>query len=282
VSNKSTDPNSKENKKLQADNNYAAFQELYELTQRKFLKQLTQYCEKMATSSQYPRLFILDLIDLDRAVDSDREDTDLNLNQTQQKMKVPAGEDEVQLSLCLKPMCENDEGWHLSDNYTLLDSNEFSNSLYSPYLARLLNIIKNGSTIASQSQLFLTQQGQKLMHEIEQKAISMIDTDAVMNSYISLRKKFIQECEHETVRTMSSSQQNAATIRTTDNGDNQLDLHRCELKNGKILWLCKKHIETSNARIIADDQFVGGTNTQMEQLVHKMLQDIDSIEINLV
>jgi hypothetical protein len=45
------------------DNNNTAYQELYELTQRKFLKQLAQFCEKMETSKPYPKLFCIDFLD---------------------------------------------------------------------------------------------------------------------------------------------------------------------------------------------------------------------------
>lgn len=46
------------------DDTNTAYQELFELTQRKFLKQLAQFCEKMdSTSKPYPRLFCIDFIE---------------------------------------------------------------------------------------------------------------------------------------------------------------------------------------------------------------------------
>ncbi len=41
----------------------AAFQELYELTQRKFLRQLYKFSEKLPNSKCYPKLFCIDLVD---------------------------------------------------------------------------------------------------------------------------------------------------------------------------------------------------------------------------
>lgn len=45
------------------DNTNTAYQELYELTQRKFLKQLVQISDKMYTSRPCPRLFCIDFIE---------------------------------------------------------------------------------------------------------------------------------------------------------------------------------------------------------------------------
>ncbi|RNA44035.1 serine threonine- kinase pats1 [Brachionus plicatilis] len=50
---------------IDESNNYA-YQELYELTQRNFLRQLIQFSEKNPTIRSYPRLFFLDLIDQKR------------------------------------------------------------------------------------------------------------------------------------------------------------------------------------------------------------------------
>ncbi len=56
----------KEETKKEIDDNNAAYQELYELTQRKFLKQLAQFCDKMETSRPYPRLFCVDLMEMEK------------------------------------------------------------------------------------------------------------------------------------------------------------------------------------------------------------------------
>jgi hypothetical protein len=54
----------KENKEVFIENNSAAFQELYELTQRKFLSQLVKISNSdKSTSKQYPRLFCVDLVE---------------------------------------------------------------------------------------------------------------------------------------------------------------------------------------------------------------------------
>lgn len=56
---------------VSVDNNSSAFQELYELTQRKFLGQLIKICKESGSSTTkraYPRLFCIDLIEKHKLV----------------------------------------------------------------------------------------------------------------------------------------------------------------------------------------------------------------------
>lgn len=46
-----------------AEDTNTAYQELFELTQRRFLKQLVQFCEKMDTAKHYPRLLCIDFVE---------------------------------------------------------------------------------------------------------------------------------------------------------------------------------------------------------------------------
>lgn len=55
------DDNQSESKSV--DDTNTAYQELYELTQRKFLRQLAQLSDKMDTSKAYPRLFCIDFLE---------------------------------------------------------------------------------------------------------------------------------------------------------------------------------------------------------------------------
>jgi hypothetical protein len=278
----------KQEKIKMADNHHAAFQELYELTQRKFLKQVNQYCEKMSTGRPYPRLFCVDYIDFVKIDELNRLKNESSKPKTEEtvteskndkvtdvakkaieKMRAEKAE-EVKLTLCIRPMCEFDEGWHVSDNYFTLENNELPSS-YCTYLARLMNILKNGN-LATQMQLFTTPNGQKLMKEIESKALiaTSSEQDVINDSYVDLRKRFTIENENKKVFSLSNDGSN-----TDDLG--KLDLERCELKNGKTMWLCKKHIEVTNARPLADDLMT--TNTSMyDLLANKMLEDLEKEE----
>jgi hypothetical protein len=205
----------------EVDNNNNAFKELYELTQRKFLKQITQFSEKMSTPKPYPVLFCVDFIGFGE------EDTKNDL--------VP----------CIKPMCEYEEGWHMAESYIKLAD---MNINFCAYLTRVMSLIKNGS-LSTTLQIFLCEQGQKLLDEIEKNSNS--SNIEIRESYIALRKHFVNEHTKST------------------------DLNRCELKNGKTMWLCEKHATLTNAKIITDDLKTIVTNNS-DRLQTKLLENIHS------
>ena len=188
---KTEDPKEKQ---AEADDNNVAITEIYELTQRKFLKNLTLLCDKMTNIKPYPKLFAIDLIDKQKleeikSLNPTRKFEELKDQQLDGKnsnrpklVKQPTIENEF--SLCIRPMCEHDEGWHFSNTYLVLTE---LNSNFCPYLARIMNIIKN-SNLANQLQIFLSEQGHKLMSDIESKA-SKIE---LSESYLELRKYFIE------------------------------------------------------------------------------------------
>jgi hypothetical protein len=208
---------------------------LYELTQRKFLKQITQFSEKMSTPHPCPILFCVDLISIEN------------------QPMVPV----------LKAMCEYEEGWHVPETSARLILSDI-NLNFCAYLTRVMNLIKNGS-LSTTMQIFLCEQGQKLLDEIEKNALSSSNNIEIKESYISLRKHYVNEVE-----ALSSSSSKSKT-----------DLNRCELKNGKIVWLCKKHAEATNSKIITDDLKTVITQNS-DRLQGKLLDDIQQIKIEIV
>lgn len=124
-----------QNERLQADQNTAAFQELYELTQRKFLKQLARFAEQQQMPKKYPKLFCIDLIEK-KTVESllksnqDTVDTEIEVEEDDQtnvdnkelfdKPGQVVDDAQVEYQLCLKPMCEFEEGWHLAQSFVLI------------------------------------------------------------------------------------------------------------------------------------------------------------------
>jgi hypothetical protein len=234
----------------QADGLNSAYQELYELTQRKFLQQISKYCQKMSESKEYPRLFCVDLM---AAVQ-------LPPNSEVNKEMIP----------CVRVMCEHEEGWHLSESFVALfsETNPLLKELASsPYLARMMTIIKNGP-LCNEMQIFLSEQGQSLLREIEKKAAQQSVTDgadeSVAESYISLRKSFIKMCEEE----KKPPQAAVGSLEA---------LQRCELKNGKILWLCKSHVESTKAPILTDISF---HNQNAVSLYEKFLDYVDKASVD--
>jgi hypothetical protein len=267
----------KDEKIKMADNNHAAFQELYELTQRKFLKQICQYADTTSLKFLYPRLFCIDLVDfvkideMNRLKSQDSVTTTDEMDQMVEKAEETETREPVKLTLCVRPMCEFDEGWHSSDNYLTLD-NGLPGSY--AYLARIMNIIKNGN-LASESQVFTTQQGQQLMDEIDRKGRIGSREDhefadvIISESYLELRRLFADACKAG--RLLSFGVNSA-------NDGSQLDLERCELKNGKTVWLCARHVAECGARPLADDSMAGG-GVGVDQAGSRLLEELDREEI---
>ena len=216
---------------LDADYNTTAFQELFELTQRKFLVKIIKYSSRMTVAAQYPRLFCLDLIETNK----------LHLN------------DETEYKICLRSMCEADEGFHMSDSCAVMSQ---VSPVFSTYLATILNIIKHGN-LANKMNLFLTSQGLDLIKEIESKSLS--DEKALIISYLEMRRFFISENEKARVYSLGS------------------ELQRCQLKNGQILWLCNEHVVKLKGKVLAEAKFDSAGN---DLAAYQMLEEIKKIETN--
>jgi hypothetical protein len=155
------------------EKNASAFQELYELTQRKFLRRLAQFADKMYIGL-FPRLIFIDLIERekvqssvkdmledtkrphdDRArLSSDRDDANSLFNEdsrgfvnyfrqdtknTDNEASIKSKTKKSPYMPCLRIMCEYEEGWHRVETYSIL--NELKNS-FCPYLSRMMNLLK--------------------------------------------------------------------------------------------------------------------------------------------
>lgn len=270
---KDESPNMKDE---QAINTNSAYQEIYELTQRKFLKQLTKYCDKMQTSKEYPRLLCIDQISVSKLEEIKSKNNNKNMNLKRRwsiservnhnlVVKQKTQEDDEILT-CVRVLCEHEEGWHPSESLIILPE---IIPEYCAYLARIMKIIKTGN-LASDLPIFLTSNGEKLISDIENKALS--ENQKISESYISLRNFFINKCENK-----------HAIVSVDIDDDKDTDLQRCELKNGKILWLCNKHIAETNARILNDANKISTQFTYlMDSYNEKLLQDINKIQIDLI
>ena len=131
------------------------------------------------------------------------------------------------------------------------------------YLTRVMNLIKNGS-LSTTMQIYLCEQGQKLLDEIEKNALSSSNNIEIKESYISLRKHYVNEVQAASASSSSSK--------------SKTDLNRCELKNGKIVWLCKKHADATSSKIITDDLKTVITQNS-DRLQVKLLDEIQQIKI---
>ncbi|CAF0705574.1 unnamed protein product, partial [Brachionus calyciflorus] len=274
-----TDEISNENTNL--DTNNSAFQELYELTQRKFLRQLINFSDKVPTIRPYPRLFCMDLVDeeiieklikmriTNLAIDKGekiREEKSIDEN-IETKVTIEPSEDIKSIKnliTCIRPMCEHDESWHFSDSFVILPN--LTNS-FCPYLIRIMTILKNGN-LSNELAFFMTESGSKLMSEMEDKSNN--EPTEMTQSYNSLRNYFISEYENGRFYSNSDTQTPSTNL---------FNLNKCELKNGKILWLCKKHAEQTNAKILSDQKNSG--QNQLEQEKNKLIEELEKVKIDI-
>lgn len=251
------------------DSNNTAIQELYELTQRKFLRQLIQFSSLISTTRSYPRLVCIDFIDDEKI---SRLKFLKNLNNITSavgsiEVDFEIGEDNnnsTKLIPCIRPMCEHEESWHFSDCIVILP--ELLN-IYCPFLIRLITILKNGGS-SNELGIFLTDKGSKLLSEMEKSIDESID---LCDSYNSFRNVFINEYENDRFYSLSW---------LNGNWNNKpLGLENCELRNAKILWLCNKHCEQTDAEILSDKE--NFTNNSIEKEKNCLIQEIEKIELNI-
>ena len=108
-----------ETKKRLAEYKNLSIQELYELTQRKFLKKIIQICDKMSTTRAYSRAFIFHWFICNK-INPESYHT------------------------CLRLLCEHEKGFHSKQTIFACTHNLLFNSYYA-YLSRIITIIKYGS-----------------------------------------------------------------------------------------------------------------------------------------
>ncbi len=255
------------------------------MTQRKFLKKLYQISEKFSLSRDFPRLLCIDYIekskleDLSNNIRSNFKNSEQNENEEIKKgfslnnqktlSEVLESNNKSNFVTCIRPMCEFDEGWHLSNRCVPL--NDFQ-QVYCSYLARLVNIVKNGN-LSNQLKIFLNDQGRKLIEEIENKSTNT--ENDFLDSYQSFCKCFIDKIENNNVLLSDLSE----NVEIDDQNEQLYGLERCELKNGKSVWLCKNHIISTNAKVVKDLKMTIKTN---DRLTNQMLKDIEEIKIDII
>jgi hypothetical protein len=246
--------------------NYSAFQELYELTQRKFLKQIVKYCADMSTPRECPRLFCIDFISLANIPSIEKFKFSSSITYVLRKSNEEDSSPNNTYLPCIRVLCEHEEGWHLSDSLIVLpdhlnyifDSTALKKT--ASYLARIVNILKSGS-LSSEMQIFLSDEGQQLITKLEKPA----ETVDLSESYTTLREHFINEYFKE---------KRLVVLSKKEEFSDETDLKRCELKNGKVLWLCANHIESTKARVLKDTDIsnanvVDSDFNQMLEFIHE-------------
>lgn len=231
----------------------------------------------MTNIKHYPRLFCVDLIEKHKidALKTIKKATkpqitshsSTNQQGAEHLTSISRKKDNtiiIELIPCIQAMCESEDGWHLSK--CIVPLKEMPTE-YCSYLLRIMNILKNGP-LSNHMKLFLTDQGTKLLNEIEAK--SSQDQTEVSASYIALRSFFIERIDSNEFYSFDSFGN------ASDKVGEQLT--RCKMKNHKVLWLCDEHVEKLEVKVLSDSTEVINTAAFGNQ-TYELLEDIEKIRI---
>ncbi|KAL4228297.1 hypothetical protein ACF0H5_013728 [Mactra antiquata] len=226
-----------------------SFQELFELAQRKLLRQLSLYAD-LHDVDVYPRLFIVDFIKVnpdeddvkEKSDDDDGKDSKTNDNNDDSvdkpkkilKRQLSKRISELKSNFrvqryCVYTLCEHDEGWHSVCEPIQL-SHEFGESMldrFSPFIARMTAIMKYNKHFTFNC--LQQDAGNEYLERLDENQSS--DVSDYREIYQEFRQLII---DADKQRIMGK-------------------LARCRLPNGKTIWLCDKHRESMKVTVLSSD-----------------------------
>ncbi|XP_078679687.1 uncharacterized protein LOC144915298 isoform X2 [Branchiostoma floridae x Branchiostoma belcheri] len=269
--------------------NSASFQELYELAQRKFLRQVAHY-EELLDLPPYPRLVVVDFHHQEEQKEESEEGKgkDADNEKKEEEKEAEKKDDDMEVSenrpasvmerprtagirtmakdmtpvtptFCFRVLCEHEQGWHLCSTAGVPvpgSQAELQSKLkaWSPYLARLYAILKHGPVQLD----VLTEQekGDQFLQFLEEHVGSSLDFNQPYGELIKAAM--------------------AADTEGTAGG-----LARCHLPNGKTVWLCEQHRHNGRLTILDSEVAVpaagGGEQSQVDA---DMLEQLQNLSIN--
>ncbi|CAH1232773.1 MFHAS1 [Branchiostoma lanceolatum] len=270
--------------------NSASFQELYELAQRKFLRQVAHY-EELLDLPPYPRLVVVDfhqhqdeeneeseegkggdaadeVKEVEKEVKMEDDTKEVSESRPTSSMERPRTAGIRTMSKDMMPvtpmfyfrvLCEHEQGWHLCSAVGVPvpgSQAELQSKLktWSPYLARLYAILKHGPV--QLDVLTEEEKGDQFLQFLEENVGSSLDFNL---PYGELIKAAI-----------------AADTEGTAGG-----LARCHLPNGKTVWLCEQHRHNGRLTILDSEVAApaagGGEQSQVDA---NMLEQLQNLNIN--
>ncbi|XP_071167671.1 uncharacterized protein [Mytilus edulis] len=228
-----------------------SFQELYELAQRKFHHQITQYALTQDTGLPYPRLFIVD-------VQKEKENT---TEKDEEKKNL----EDLEISFrdgkyCVHILCECESGWHaVGDPIPLED--DFGMSLltyYAPYLTRITALMKHNQHFKMNA--LSDKYGVAYLRYLAES--SAVELSECKTEYWKLREK---------VMNMDTEQQMGG-------------LSRCRLPSGKTIWLCQGHISKMKVTVLTKEMIAHDKTTTgvigVDHMVES-LREMDPLKMNI-
>ncbi|KAL5004316.1 hypothetical protein ScPMuIL_017772 [Solemya velum] len=232
-----------------------SFQELFELAQRKFLRQIINYADAQ-DMEPYPRLFLVDFVK-EESKPEDEEDADSTDGKNQGQIKLLNMKRMSELFkgfksklFCTYILCEHEEGWHSCDNAILLPRDTWNVYLekFAPYLARIMAIMKY-----SKHQLLSCmgeEEGQQYIKWLEE--CPQANVSDFQQIYHELRREIVE----------------------LDSRKTKGQLARCHLPNGKTIWLCEKHRSQMRVTVLSGEVASTTHKERENPTVTTMIQEL--------
>eukprot|EP00105_Crassostrea_gigas_P045169 XP_019929317.1 PREDICTED: uncharacterized protein LOC105344416 isoform X2 [Crassostrea gigas] len=237
------------------------FKELYELAQRKFLRQIRNYASSQEVAP-YPRLFVADIVPLEENPQS--FDKSMSIEEKlddKEENQIEKGEMEVMNSgytsrrFCIHILCECDKGWHSVTEPMMLPEDFGREDLtkHAPYLSRITAIMKHSKNFILNC--LTDEDGQNYMKWLFESAEAVLPD--FMKEYHDLRY-LVMEMDSQKLYGQ---------------------LSRCRLSSGKVIWLCDEHAKEMKVTVLAKDAVSlqkKAASTEQPEFIAKWLREINA------
>ncbi|XP_033749950.1 uncharacterized protein LOC117334433 [Pecten maximus] len=203
-----------------------SFQEMFELAQRKFLREISRYASEQDIDI-YPRLFAIDIM----------------ARPSKEASEVSKDDADTPRSYSIYTLCECEQGWHSVADPVLLTPSQESGvwqadptkyqdetmdiNDFASYLARITLVMEHNPEFVLR--LHNDTEGQEFITQIEELALNN-NTD-FQTSYHKLRKRVFE----------------------LDTEKERGKLKRCRLPSGKIVWLCEEHSTKLKVLVLSEE-----------------------------
>ncbi|KAL3867198.1 hypothetical protein ACJMK2_044420, partial [Sinanodonta woodiana] len=226
--------------KINEEQKNLSFQELYELAQRKLMRQISLYAESQDIEP-YPQLFVIDFLEENEMLDESEETEESSKKSDPPKLqrmpshvlisrKSSQNRSWVRVkTFCVHILCEDEEGWHSCSEPILLPDNFGTNYLekFSPYLSRMSTVVMYNKQLVLNC--MKQEQGEEFFKWLEETP------QAANSNYQEIYCEFRQ------------------MVIDADTDKKMGGLARCHLPNGKTIWLCEKHRNRGRITVLSNE-----------------------------
>lgn len=242
-----------------------AFSELFELAQRKFLRLIASFSDT-ASSRPFPRLFTIDILN-----------DDLNSASTetfQYSKPKPTQKINANSRLCIKSLCENESGWHLTGQAIEYEMLSNIPEQHFAYFIRIMSLIKQSSL--DLDVLKLSGKVDEFIGYLEEnlERCSQIEGLSFKDSYSSIKNYLLTKLEVKTSAAHSDK------LVKNQNRIEHFHLNRCGLPSGKVLWLCDQHSQNEHIQVLTSNQNVSITQYQNDEFNSILFEELKKYDNN--